>query len=235
MERNRGRRAYRVPAEGVVTRIPQGLQGAPKDQASRFFQLASGHAMIAPFIKEKFGWVESDSCWWCGCGRQSREHLFKECRTWKDEIRLLWKEVGEASCTGKNSGGGGVYKGRKGFCLGMGKGVSRPGNTPGKTFFGWSSCRGGCKRVEMYGSRKGEAGGSGARQQVEAVTWLSGFFFVSFLFLFLLPFLLRSFPFPSLLLFLPHFLILLFLARGGTLPLDTSFLSLLFLVCWVLP
>ena len=67
LERNRGR-AYRVPAEGVVPRIPQGLQGAPKDQASRFFQLASGHAMIAPFLKEKFGWVESDSCWRCGCG-----------------------------------------------------------------------------------------------------------------------------------------------------------------------
>ena len=49
--------------------------------------------MIAPFLKEKFGWVEPDSCWWRSGGRQSREHLFKECRTWKEEIRTLWKEV----------------------------------------------------------------------------------------------------------------------------------------------
>ena len=44
-------------------RIPRPLQRAPKGLASLFFQIASGHAMIAPFLKEKFGWVESDSCW----------------------------------------------------------------------------------------------------------------------------------------------------------------------------
>lgn len=86
MERSQGRRDYRIPAEGVVPRIPPDLQRAPKDQASRFFQLASDHAMIAPFLKEKFGWVESDSCWWCGGGRQSKEHLFKECRTWQKVV-----------------------------------------------------------------------------------------------------------------------------------------------------
>ena len=53
--------------------------------------------MIAPFLRDKFGWVESDQCWWCDSGRQSREHLFKECRTWKDQIRKLWKKIGEAS------------------------------------------------------------------------------------------------------------------------------------------
>ena len=44
------------------------------------------------------GWT--DQCWWCSCGRQSREHLFKECRTWKKEIRELWKRVGEISGKG---------------------------------------------------------------------------------------------------------------------------------------
>ena len=53
--------------------------------------------MIAPFLKDKFGWVESDQCWWCGSGRQSREHLFKECRAWKNEIKELWKKVGDIS------------------------------------------------------------------------------------------------------------------------------------------
>lgn len=48
----------------------------PKGLAARFYQLASGHGMTAPFLKERFGWVDPDTCWWC---RQTREHLFKEC------------------------------------------------------------------------------------------------------------------------------------------------------------
>ena len=92
-----GRRPYRIPGEGEVPRIDKALGRARKELAARFFQLASGHAMIAPFLKEKFGWVSSDQCWWCSCGRQTREHLFKECRAWKEEIRELWKKVGEIS------------------------------------------------------------------------------------------------------------------------------------------
>ena len=65
------------------------LRQAPKETASRFFQLASGHAMITPFLKDRFGWVDPALCWWCGTGRQAREHLFKECVTWKCEIRKL--------------------------------------------------------------------------------------------------------------------------------------------------
>ena len=75
--------------------------------------------MIAPSLKEKFGWIESDCCWWCGGGRQSREHLFKECKAWKEEIRKLWIEVGEISGSSKGTTDGGIYKGRKGFCFGM--------------------------------------------------------------------------------------------------------------------
>ena len=49
-------------------------------------------------------------------GRQSREHLFKECRTWKEEIRRLWKEVGEISVEGrKGPGRTGLKRRRKGF------------------------------------------------------------------------------------------------------------------------
>ena len=76
--------------------------------------------MIAPFLKEKFGWVSSDQCWWCSCDRQTREHLFKECRAWKEEIRELWKRVGEISEVseeGKERAVGKGYKKRrkKGF------------------------------------------------------------------------------------------------------------------------
>jgi hypothetical protein len=28
--------------------------------ASRYFQLLSGHAMIAPFLKDRWGWTDSD-------------------------------------------------------------------------------------------------------------------------------------------------------------------------------
>ena len=77
---SRGRRTYRIPKEGTVPRIPPTLSRVGKSLASRFFQLASGHAMTAPFLRDKYGWVDSDQCWWCSSGRQSREHLFKECR-----------------------------------------------------------------------------------------------------------------------------------------------------------
>lgn len=98
VSRCKGRRTFRIPREGETPRIPLGLGRAPWEVAARFFQLVSGHAMIAPFLKEKFRWINSDSCW-CDGGRQSREHLFKECKTWKEEIKVLWKEVGEiAGC-----------------------------------------------------------------------------------------------------------------------------------------
>ena len=116
IKRSQGRRSFRVPKEGRVPRIPPGLWNAPKEIASRFFQIASGHVMIAPFLREKFGWVESDGCWWCGGGRQTREHLFKECRTWKDEIREPWRRVGEISGEGRNrTGKAGPGRRSKGF------------------------------------------------------------------------------------------------------------------------
>ena len=85
--------------------------------------------MIAPFLKEMFGWIESDSCWWCSRGRQSCEHLFKECKTWKEEIRTLWKEVGEASGGRRDGASGKIYRGRrKGFFFGEEKSQVGPGN-----------------------------------------------------------------------------------------------------------
>ena len=126
--RSRGGRPYQTPRRDEVPRIPKALRNTTKELASRFFQLASGHAMIAPFLKGRFGWVESDSCWWCSSGRQSREHLFKECRAWREEIRLLWKTVGDISGEPRVRPGK-IYKGRKkGFMLGSSGGRIRPGN-----------------------------------------------------------------------------------------------------------
>ena len=128
------RRSYVVLGRGTIPRIPPALGLARRDLAVRFFQLASGHAMIAPFLKEKFGWVSSDQCWWCGGGRQSREHLFKECHSWKEEIKNLWKEVGEISVADrdiKDGKEGGQRKGKrrkKGFGFLAHEQRVRPGN-----------------------------------------------------------------------------------------------------------
>ena len=125
-------RPYRIPREGMVPKIPAALGGARKSLASRFFQLASGHAMIAPFLRDKFNWVDSDQCWWCSSGRQSREHLFKECRAWKKEIRELWKRVGEISNTSTDaevkSLGKRGKKRKKGFGFCSHEYRIRPGN-----------------------------------------------------------------------------------------------------------
>ena len=118
----------------MVPRIPAALGRTEKGLASRFFQLASGHAMTAPFLRDKFKWVDSDQCWWCSGGRQSREHLFKECRAWKSEIRELWRKVGEISSIdgvrrGDASGGKENKKRRKkGFGFFSRENEVRPGN-----------------------------------------------------------------------------------------------------------
>ena len=52
---SKGRKPYRILKETEVPRIPRGLQKVPKELASRFFQLSSGHATVAPVLKEKFG------------------------------------------------------------------------------------------------------------------------------------------------------------------------------------
>ena len=46
LNRVRGYVTLRKP-KGGIPKIPKDLQRAPKELASRFFQLASGHAMIA--------------------------------------------------------------------------------------------------------------------------------------------------------------------------------------------
>lgn len=127
-----------------IPKIPEPLRRAPKAIAARFFQLASGHAMTAPFLKEKFRWIDSDTCWWCSGGRQTREHLIKECSAWKEEIIKLWKEVGEATTEQDSWRKKSRYKGRKGFGVWIGtKGNQRsrgPGNTSVGTLLADERC-----------------------------------------------------------------------------------------------
>ena len=102
-----------------------GPEGAGVSLLPAFF----GTRNDCTLLKERFGWMESDGCWWCGGGRQTREHLFKECRALEDEIRSLWKEVEEISGDIRVRSGGEIYKGRKGFCFGVDRKMVRPGNT----------------------------------------------------------------------------------------------------------
>ena len=101
--------------------------GRPPRVASRFPMLLSGHAMMAVFLKERWGWTDPDRCWWRRRGMQNREHLFKGCITRRKEIRILWREVGGASGSKAREGQpsqlqGQARKSRKGF-------GAEPGNT----------------------------------------------------------------------------------------------------------
>jgi hypothetical protein len=64
-----------------------------KSTAQIVYQMTTRHALIRRIQKMK-----SDTCWWCQCGAtQTREHLFKHCRRWKGQHKVLWKSVREAS------------------------------------------------------------------------------------------------------------------------------------------
>jgi hypothetical protein len=85
-------KAY-IPRKQIGLR--KNLRHEKKEVASRFYQLLSGHAITAPYLKEKLRKSETDTCWWCESGKeQTIDHLFKECATWKIEIGDLWKTVG---------------------------------------------------------------------------------------------------------------------------------------------
>ena len=73
------------------------LRRTPKHIVNRYYQLLSGHAAIGTYLKDKIRRIDNDRCWWCGGGkRQTRHHLFTECRAWMPQIRKLWKDIGKA-------------------------------------------------------------------------------------------------------------------------------------------
>lgn len=78
--------------------------------------------MTAPLLKKKRRWVDSDGCWWRNQARQSREHLFQDCKEWKKEIYTLREGIGNISGDreGKRSG--------KDFGYDIRKSWARPSN-----------------------------------------------------------------------------------------------------------
>ena len=40
--------------------------------------------------------TETAECWWCGNAEQSVIHLYTKCRKWRDERRVLRKNLGKA-------------------------------------------------------------------------------------------------------------------------------------------
>jgi hypothetical protein len=72
-----------------------------KSLATRHYQLKCGHAPTATYLKRS-NQRDDDQCWWCGKAAQTREHLFRHCRKWKNEQRKLWRAVGRE--TGWKSG-----------------------------------------------------------------------------------------------------------------------------------
>ena len=84
------KRRYRPPRGGKMRKE---LGKAPKELASRFYQLMTGHAATAEHLS-RVGQASSDSCFWCGSKeRQTRHHLFVKCRRWGPEIKELWQRV----------------------------------------------------------------------------------------------------------------------------------------------
>jgi len=62
---------------------------AKKTIVARFYQLKSGHALLAKYLLQIR--KRSDmKCWWCGHEYQTRDHLFKWCKRWKQEQKWLW-------------------------------------------------------------------------------------------------------------------------------------------------
>jgi hypothetical protein len=50
-------------------------------------------APTGPYLAET-GQAKDDKCWWCGSGvAQTREHLFKYCRRWKDQQAIMWRDI----------------------------------------------------------------------------------------------------------------------------------------------
>lgn len=74
-----------------------------KALASRFYQLRVGKAPTGPYLHQT-GRRPDDKCWWCNLSSiKTRDHLFKSCKRWKNEQRVLWKAVNEATKEGRQA------------------------------------------------------------------------------------------------------------------------------------
>jgi hypothetical protein len=92
------RHKYKMPSRQRPDRT---VAGSSKRLASRFYQLKTGHCLTGQHLC----WTKSRAtaeCWWCRYKTMTREHVFKHCREWKEQQRVLWKEVRKESGRGKD-------------------------------------------------------------------------------------------------------------------------------------
>ena len=62
---------------------------AQKSISARFYQLKTGRAHIAQYLRQ-IGKRRDIKFWWCRHRYQTRDHLFKWCKRWKQEQKRLW-------------------------------------------------------------------------------------------------------------------------------------------------
>jgi len=89
---------YRMPRTQQPDKT---VAGSNKRVAARFYQIKTGHCLTGQYLE----WTEnrtSVQCWWCRCKEQTREHLFKNCGQWKEQQKVLWKEVWKETGRGRS-------------------------------------------------------------------------------------------------------------------------------------
>lgn len=89
-EREISRRGYYIPR--TKKGISLVLGSAPKNYASRFYQLKVGHGVVGIYLA-RIGVIEAPDCWWCKEVVQSVEHLYTRCRKWRRERRKPVREL----------------------------------------------------------------------------------------------------------------------------------------------
>ena len=70
----------------------EGVKNRNKKAVAAFMGMASGHGPTASYLTEKLKKDVSSQCPWCG-GPDTRQHLLKSCKRWKEQIRKLWREI----------------------------------------------------------------------------------------------------------------------------------------------
>jgi len=88
---------YRMPRTQQPDKT---VAGSNKRVAARFYQIKTGHCLTGEYLE----WTKSRAsaqCWWCRCKKQTREHVFKNCGRWKEQQKVLWKEVWKETERGK--------------------------------------------------------------------------------------------------------------------------------------
>jgi len=91
------KKKYKMPKsqrpDGVVA-------GSARRLTSRFYQLKMGHARTGEYLQ----WAKvrpTAQCWWCPHPTQTREHLLKGCPRWRQQQKVLWKEVWKETGRGR--------------------------------------------------------------------------------------------------------------------------------------